>query len=277
MEYLRERAKHFWIETLSVLQDTLPTKYSKSAEGTHFKIIIPVYNAEQWIERAIKSVKEQEYGNYQCIIANDMSTDSTFQKCLDATEGNPKFKLVDNLEKKFALGNIYDSIGGCNPSPEDVIITLDGDDWLSTRFVLSKLDEYYTNTECLMTYGSFIQFPSGIVGQEASPYPEEVINSGTYRRDRWRASHLKTFKSLLWDKVDVGDLKDSDGKFFEMTYDQAMMLPMLEMSGDKSQYVPEIMYVYNVANPNAINKTRAQKQHNLMIKIRNKRPYKRQF
>jgi glycosyltransferase involved in cell wall biosynthesis len=43
----------------------------------NFKIIVPMYNVEDWIESTIKSVKEQIYTNYQCIIIDDMSTDSS--------------------------------------------------------------------------------------------------------------------------------------------------------------------------------------------------------
>jgi len=277
MEYLRGRTRHFWDETLAALDDILPTKNSKSSEDTHFKIVIPVYNAEDWIGRAIRSVKDQDYQNFQCIITNDISTDSTLQKCLDAVGGDPRFKVIDNTEKKYALRNIYESIEESSPNPEDVIVSLDGDDWFPTHFVLSKLNEVYKNEDCLMTYGSFVQFPHGTIGREASRYPEDVIRDGSYRKDKWRASHLKTFKSVLWNEVNVEDLRDNDGEFYEMTYDQAMMLPMLEMCGERAKYIPQVMYVYNVSNPNAVNKTRAKKQHNLMLKIRNKAPYKRQF
>ena len=153
-------------------------------------------------------------------------------------------------------------------------MVLDGDDWLSSRDVLSKLNEYYTNG-CLLTYGSFVEFPRAVVGAEASEYPKDVVENNSFREDTWRASHLKTYKYSLWADVDVEDLKDDDGKFFEMTYDQAMMFPMLEMAGDRAKYVPEVTYVYNTQNPNAVNKTRAQKQHSLMKKIRKKQRYTR--
>lgn len=126
-----------------------------------------------------------------------------------------------------------------------------------------------------MTYGSFIEHPSGRIGTEASNYSIDVIESNTYRQDKWRASHLKTFKFFLWNKIEKTDLMDDDGKFYEMTYDQAIMLPMLEMSGYKSKYIDQVNYVYNTSNPNAVNKTRAQKQHNLMLKIRSKQKYER--
>ena len=53
------------------------------------------------------------------------------------------------------------------------------------------------------------------------------------------------------------------------------MLPMLEMAGSSSKYIPEILCIYNVGNPNAVNKTRVEKQYQTMLKIRKKKPYKR--
>jgi hypothetical protein len=120
-----------------------------------------------------------------------------------------------------------------------------------------------------------VECPLGEIGKEASQYPPEVINTNTFRSDKWRASHLKTFKYSLWKKVNVEDLKDSTGSFYEMSYDQAMMLPMLEMAGEKALYIPEALCVYNTINPLAVNKTRAEKQHKLMLEIRAKKPYNR--
>jgi len=33
-----------------------------------------------------------------------------------------------------------------------------------------------------------------------------------------------------------------------MTWDMAMMFPMIEMAGERHQFIPDIMYVYNDAN-----------------------------
>ena len=203
-----------------------------------------------------------------------MSTDNTFQVAQSVTKED-KFSVTKCLSKKYALKNIYDTILESNPSPEDVIVVLDGDDWFPNCNVLSQLNHYYKDSDCLITYGSFVRFPDAEIGEEASQYSQAVIDNNTFREDQWRASHLKTFKFSLWDKVKKDDLLKKDGEFYEISYDQVMMLPMLEMAGSRSKYVPEVTYVYNITNPNAVNKTKAQKQHEYMLEIRKKPKYNR--
>ena len=50
-----------------------------------------------------------------------------------------RFNLILNKEKKFALKNIYEGIKLLNPSDEDIIITIDGDDWLYDSTVFDKV------------------------------------------------------------------------------------------------------------------------------------------
>lgn len=273
--YLRSRGQEFWNTTLLTSSLRLPTKHNKSTGKTHFKIIVPAYNAEKWAKSLVKSVKNQQYSNFECYIGDDISTDKTIDNFKKHVGDDKRFTIVKNTEKKYALKNIHDLIQKSNPNPDDVIVVLDGDDWFTTRHVLSKLDEYYNSKKCYMTYGSFVRCPDGNIGQEASEYPTKVIKNNSYRSDTWRASHLKTFRYDLWQKIDVEDLKDNKGDFYEMSYDQAMMLPLLEMSGPKALYIPEALYVYNTINPLAVNKTRAEKQHKLMLEIRAKKPYNR--
>jgi hypothetical protein len=276
ISYLKDRTKIFWRETLNNSNLNLPfIKDSSYKNKIKFKIIVPVYNSESWIGRCISSILKQDYDNFECIVTDDISTDDTYFAAIKAANGDKRFNIIKNKEKKYALKNIHDAINLANPETQDVVVILDGDDWLSTDYVLSNLARYYTEEKCWMTYGSFVEYPTGRVGAESSNYPSHIVDNNLYRQDTWRASHLKTFKYFLWNKIKTKDLMDEDGKFYEMTYDQAMMLPMLEMSGPRAKYVSEINYVYNVSNPNAVNKTRASKQHSLMLKIRSKSSYER--
>ena len=46
-------------------------------EKKRFSIIIPAYNVQEYVNKAIDSVLEQNFKNYEMIIINDASTDKT--------------------------------------------------------------------------------------------------------------------------------------------------------------------------------------------------------
>lgn len=239
----------------------------------HFKIIIPCYNVEKWIKNTLISVLEQEYQNYQCIIIDDLSSDGTQNIIEQLIKNNNNFIFIKNKTKKYALKNIVEGIKISNPLDEDIIVTLDGDDWFSNKKVLNTLKNVYEENQCLLTYGSYCEIPGYKIGAEASEYSEEVKKNNLYRQDRWRASHLRTFKYKLWKNIKDEDLRDTDGNYYRMTWDQAFMLPMLEMSGGKIEYIKDILYCYNRENPINDDKINSFLQQKTQWIIRNKEKY----
>lgn len=73
----------------------------------------------------------------------------------------------------------------------------------------------------------------------------------------------------------MDDLKGEDGNYYQTAYDQALMLPLLEMSSERSKYLDKIMHVYNRTNPLNVDKVKQQLQYNTSLEIRKKKPYKR--
>lgn len=47
-----------------------------------FSFIIPIYNAEKYLDRCLNSIVSQDYGDYEILLVNDGSTDSSEQICL---------------------------------------------------------------------------------------------------------------------------------------------------------------------------------------------------
>ena len=43
-----------------------------------FNIIVPVFNAEKYLEKTLNSIIKQSYNNYQVRVVDDCSTDSSF-------------------------------------------------------------------------------------------------------------------------------------------------------------------------------------------------------
>mgnify|MGYP003626359074 CR=1 FL=1 len=242
----------------------------------HFKIVVPLYNVEKWIKVCIRSVKAQSYKNFECILMDDISTDKTVEIIEEEIRNDSRFRLIKNTEKAYALKNIYDGISLMNPSKEDIIITLDGDDWLSNPKVLSTLNQTYNSTGCWITYGSYAEYPTSVRGKFARQIPTTLIVQKQLRRQPWMSSHLRTFKHKLWNKIKKEDLLDSEGNFYKMTWDLAFMFPMLEMAGEKSEYIKDILYIYNVSNPLNDHKVDNAQQMEFERQIRNKAPYDRQ-
>lgn len=211
----------------------------------HFKIIVPLYNVEKWVKYCVNSIRKQTHRDFQCVIVDDASTDNSSNEIKKYIANDDRFSLIINKQNVGALENIYKAILHSQPSDEDVIVNLDGDDWFANADVLSTLCKYYNN-DCWMTYGSHVDYPSGNRSKFCTgPVPDHIIKNNSYRQSPWMTSALRTFKYKLWKNIDVDDLKNKDGNFYEAAWDLAYMFPMLEMAGPKAKFVKEIVYVYN--------------------------------
>ena len=89
-------------------------------------IIIPLYNTEKYIEKAIESVINQTYKNWELIIIDDCSTDSSLDIVLDIRKRNGfsnKKMVIKRIKKnmgtyvalniglKLAKGNYFCVLG----------------------------------------------------------------------------------------------------------------------------------------------------------------------
>lgn len=65
-------------------------------------VIVPVYNVDNYLERCLTSLLEQDYQDYEIIVVNDASTDSSLSICKLYAENSNKIKLI-NLKKIMAF------------------------------------------------------------------------------------------------------------------------------------------------------------------------------
>ncbi len=230
---------------------------------TFFNIIIPLYNVEKWISRCLKTVKAQDYKNYRVAIVNDCSTDDSAATIEKEIEGDDRFSLITTEKNGGALNSTFAGIEHLQPNDEDVVLVLDGDDWFARKDVLTILDNTYSNNDCLMTYGSYIEFPSNVRGKFSRQLPENVVKKKLFRSTPWMTSHIRTFKYKLWKSVRREDVLGSDGEIYRMAGDLPVMFPMLEMAEERSLYIKDILYVYNRTNP--LNEDKVN--HNLQLSI----------
>jgi len=232
----------------TILTLCLLLTYSLFGIEKPFVIVIPSYNNARYFEKNLDSVLSQNYNNFRVIYIDDASTDFTgslVEAYLEKHDTHHRVTLIKNTKRTKALANKYKGIWLCNP--EEIIVGVDGDDWLFDENVLSYLNEIYQDPNVWLTYGQFVYSPSGNSGW-ASEVKKEIIEQNAFRQHNWQTTHLHSFYAALFHKIKKEDLYYGDD-FFEMAEDLARMFPMLEMAGFHSKFIPKVLYVYNFGTP----------------------------
>lgn len=235
-------------------------------------VLTTSYNNQKWALKNVDSILQQDYENYRVVYVDDASTDGTADLVEKGVQEHPKkvpFTLIRNSERKGALANIYYAIHD-HCRNEEIVVSLDGDDWFYDNQVLKKIDAIYSSSDVWLTHGAMIEYPNNGTGWSI-PIPEEIVQANAFRQYRC-PSHLRTFYAWLFKKIKLEDLQ-YEGQFFKMTWDQAIMFPMCEMAGKRHYFIKELTYVYNMANPINDNKVDPQLQNNLEAIIRAMPPY----
>jgi glycosyltransferase involved in cell wall biosynthesis len=234
-------------------------------------IVVTSYNVGKYIERCLESIKNQTYENFKCYITDDLSTDDSVEKIKKIISQDNRFFLIENKEKRYQCGN-YDLI--CRETEkiddEDIVIEVDGDDYLSSDDVFNRIVDYYKYNNIWIANGSFI-FESGGKG-----FTKEITDLTKIRVEPFTASHIRTWKVFLWRAIDVNDLKDENGNWWTAGGDLIFMYDMLEMAGlEHYKHMYEVNYVYNDSNPISDGRIHLEYVNKLNKLINNKKPKER--
>lgn len=205
------------------------------------KFIVCVWNAEKYIRNCIRTLKSQQDTDFKVYIIDDMSTDSTVDIIKNLISGDDRFELIINTEKKFKLKNLDELITTFDD--EDIVIELDGDDFLLNADVVTDIRGVYFDKKVWLTNGSFM-YSNGNPGFARKGNPD------TIRRDVFTFSHLRTWKTFLWKAIPKDYLKDDNGEYFKSAADVAYTFSLLELAGNENyRFLPKLYYVYNAESP----------------------------
>lgn len=94
-------------------------------------VIVPVYNADMYLEKCIKSILDQSYRNIEIILVNDGSTDSSEHICLEFSKADHRAIYIkqNNRGPSAARNN------GLNIAKGEFIQFIDADDYLTPNSV----------------------------------------------------------------------------------------------------------------------------------------------
>lgn len=109
-------------------------------------IIIAAYNAEQYINRCIQSIREQSYKDFEVIVVNDGSTDSTLKILKEIETNDSRFHIFSKNN-----GGVSEARNFAITKSEGVWITfVDADDWIEPNYLESLYNETNDNVDIVM-------------------------------------------------------------------------------------------------------------------------------
>ena len=70
----------------------------KLKEKLLFNIVVPVFNAEKYIEKCLNSIVKQAHNRFQVLIVDDCSSDSSYEIASKICGKNKNFKIFRTLK-----------------------------------------------------------------------------------------------------------------------------------------------------------------------------------
>jgi len=120
-------------------------------------IVIPAYNVGPWIEETLKSVQQQTFKDFECIVVDDKSTDKTCAvvNCFIGKDRRFKLILRDHNEGQGACRNV-----GIWLAQGEYIAFLDSDDLWHPTF-LERMLQLIESKGAWLAYSHFAMFHDG--------------------------------------------------------------------------------------------------------------------
>lgn len=152
-------------------------------------VIIPIYNAEEYLVQCIDSAVNQTLRDIEIILVNDASTDGSLEICRKYEASDERVKLVD---KKENAGLAAARNSGMDVACGEYIAFIDSDDWL-------ELDAYEKMYAAAKTNDSDIVFCNCVENENDHKF-SKFIRCGTYDREQIKAEILPRTLSGLNEK-----------------------------------------------------------------------------
>ena len=222
-------------------------------------------NNEKYLKQHIESVQSQTYTNFEHIIIDDASTDSSLD--LIRQYCNPSNTIA--IARKVRVSSSINHITAFKILTGDLVIHLDGDDYFYDSGVLDYIVSKYKETDCWATYGSWVHAPSSRHTFTMGKHPTGKVEDIRNPRIGWNFTHLRTFKKNLISAIPAMDLFNREGELYLTAPDVVLLTGIYEYASkfNKVLYIDKPLVVYNSDTGSNEMDLYAQDQTNTMIEV----------
>lgn len=201
-------------------------------------IIIPVYNAEDTIERCINSILKQKYSDYEIILINDGSKDNSEKIILSYAEKNNSIKYISKENSGVADTRNY----GIEKATGDYIIFVDSDDYVKDT-IFTDISEYLDKgVELIKWKGVLVDETGNEISKIDGPVFEETTGEDGFNK----LYSKDTFIDALWVyAIKRSIFKENNFKFTTNTYHEDFgLLPLIIVKAKSMVSIEKYNYFY---------------------------------
>lgn len=230
-------------------------------------IIIPCYNQQEFIDRCVKSVTEQTYTTWECILINDGSTDNTPELCGKWTKNDRRIKLFH--KENGGLSSARNA--GVVNATGTYILFLDSDDRLSDENSLQLLAENILPETDVVTGNIYNEYSDGSLKQSTLNIflPEITI----FEKDEVLLAYLQEkISAVAWNKLYRKDfIEQYHLKFQEgLLHEDELWSLQVYLYAEHVVAVPHFTYKYYKSNAGSITANKNEKNYNSYLFIMKK-------
>lgn len=112
-------------------------------------VIVPVYNTEIYINRAVESIQKQSYENIEILLVNDGSNDGTDEVCLEMRKDDKRIKYISQKHSGVSVARNR----GLSEAKGEYVFFCDSDDIWRDDLVERVLKEFEEHNCDMVRYG----------------------------------------------------------------------------------------------------------------------------
>lgn len=104
-------------------------------------VIVPIYNSEKYLRRCFDSIFNQSFKDFELVLVDDGSTDSSIEICEEYSNKHNNIKLIKS--KHISAGACRNI--GINNSKSEYIAFIDSDDYIDSLYLETLYNESIIN------------------------------------------------------------------------------------------------------------------------------------
>ena len=166
-------------------------------------VIVPVYNAEAFLDQCLESIVAQTYRRLEIIVVDDGSTDGSGEKCDRWAERDERIRVIHqpNGGHSAARNSALDTMTG------DLVMMVDSDDVLHPDFAECLLQQQQRDDADIAVgayipfYGDKPDFPTGDKPEEHRYNQHEAMLAVLYQQGMTHSPWGRLFKASLFEGI----------------------------------------------------------------------------